>query len=288
MTEGLFDALRRDCRSGLTAGRGRAAVYPRDGRPWLAGWALGSLLIGIGLYLTQGYQGGFASLNGAATALPHWLWQGLTLLGDERVAFALSLFVARHHPQIFWSMLLAGLAAAAYTHGLKPAFATLRPPAVLAADQFQLIGPQLRHESFPSGHSVTAAVLFGVLVYYAPWRALRILGILVAVAAALSRVAVGVHWPVDVAAGLFGGVLAAGCGIWLAGRTDWGIRDVSVHLAFVTLAGIVATALLLWDGGYPAAAPMQWLIGVGALSYALTVYLAWPIGRWALSRLRMT
>ena len=46
--------------------------------------------------------------------------------------------------------------------------------------------------------------------------------ILLAVAAGLSRVAVGVHWPVDVAAGLLGGVLAVLLGVALARRSRWG------------------------------------------------------------------
>lgn len=262
---------------GLARGQGRAAAYPTDGAAWLLGLAAVSLLVGATLWLFCGYQAGFARFNEAAGLLPPWAWAMLTVLGDERVAFALALFAARRHPQIFWSLVCAGVVAAAYTHGLKPSFAALRPPAVLAAGDFNLIGPGPRQRSFPSGHTVTAAVFFGVLAYHArgwPWR-LALIG--VAVAAGMSRVAVGVHWPIDVAAGLFGGALAALAGIWLARRVTVGARDVSVHLALVTLASIMAAALLLWDGGYADAALMQRLIGWSALGYVFLVYLALPI-----------
>lgn len=282
MTEGPLAALAKDWRAGLAAGRARALGYPRDGGLWLGAFALACLATGSGLFACCGYHGGFLAANATAHQLPDGLWQTLTVLGDERLAFALSLFIARRHPQIFWSLIVAALLASAYTHGLKPLFEAARPPAVLAADDFHLIGRRLRHNAFPSGHSVTAAVLYGTLVYYIrSWR-WRLVLLVIALAAGLSRIAVGVHWPVDVAAGLSGGALAAWIGARLS-RTrtlNWGVQDVSIHLAMVTLAGIMAVALLLWDGGYPAAAWLQYLIGLTSLGYALAAYLLWPLARW--------
>ena len=72
--------------------------------------------------------------------------------------------------------------------------------------------------SFPSGHSVGAVVLYGMLTYLA-WSHLRALWQQIAVVAAalllvfgigLSRVYLGVHFPTDIAAGYAVGL------IWLA------------------------------------------------------------------------
>lgn len=252
------------------------------GARWLAVWAL---LCGLGaalLWGLGGYHSGFQLLNTAFAQLPSWLWQWLTVLGDERVALALALFLSYRHPRVFWTLICAALVAIAYSRGLKPLVDAARPPAVLTADAFQLIGEGHRSESFPSGHSVTAAVLFGVLAYFSPrWRlALSIVAVIVG----LSRVAVGVHWPVDVLAGLAGGALAALAGVWLARRSSWGVYDAGVHLAFVVLAAFAALGLLVDDGGYPAAAlPMQ-ALGAAALAVALTGYLVYPVLRWALGR----
>lgn len=267
----------RDLRLALEAGTARTPAITPDGGRWLWGWALASVLVGLTLYLIGGHQAGFLGLNGLAARAPDWVWEWLTVLGDERVAFALTLFFSRRWPRVFWALVLAALVGVAYTHALKPLIGALRPPGVLAAEAFNLIGPGHRKGSFPSGHTVTAAVFVGVWVYYLRSAPLRFLLVLLAVAAGLSRVAVGVHWPVDVAAGLAGGALAAWAGARLAGRADWGACDPSAHLAFVALAVMVAVSLLWWDGGYAGAARMQQLLALAALGHAAYAYLASPL-----------
>lgn len=279
-TSELFSYLARDLRQSLAAGASRDAAVSPDGGGWLLGWALVSALTGLSLFLCCGYHAGFARLNGFAAQTPAWIWEWLTVLGDERVAFALTLFFCRRHPRVFWTLIVAALVAAAYTQSLKHLFSALRPPGMLDVDAFNLIGPGHRKGSFPSGHTVTAAVFFGVCVYYLKGVGWRWLLVALAVAAGLSRVAVGVHWPVDVAGGMFGGVLAAWAGVVLARRGEWGIHDPAVHLAFVTMASFPAVALLLWDGGYPGAAGFQVALGIAALVYAVYSYLLRPALAW--------
>jgi len=281
MAEGLLVFLKRNLREDLAVGLRRTPATPLDGGLWLARWATIGLFVGLILFLACSYHGGFSRFNTLATELPEPLWQRLTVLGDERVAFALTLFFTRRCPRVFWTLVCAAFFAIAFTHSLKPLFSALRPPAVLEAGTFNLIGPSLRENSFPSGHTVTAATFFGVWVYSvrAPW--LRALLVLLAVAAGLSRVAVGVHWPVDVAMGLAGGAIVARLGVSLAARSERLGSEPIVHLALVTLAAGMAVSLLLWDGGYPEAAVMQQLLAVAALGFAAYVYLIGPILRWS-------
>jgi membrane-associated phospholipid phosphatase len=280
VTEGLLSFLARDLREDLEAGFHRTPAVSPNGGLWLAQWTLVSAVVGLTLFLACGYQGGFNRLNGLAGEMPGWVWQWLTMLGDERVAFALALFFTRRYPRVFWALVAAALFGIAFTHSLKPTVSALRPPAVLEPGSFNLIGPGHRRGSFPSGHSVAAAIFFGVWVYYVrtSWR--RLLLILVAVTAGSSRVAVGVHWPVDVAFGLTGGLMAAWLGVLVAGRIDELGKDPSIHLALVTLAAVMAVALLLWDGGYAEAAEMQRFLAVTTLSYATFAYLFAPVYRW--------
>jgi membrane-associated phospholipid phosphatase len=255
----------------------RAPQEPFGGGLWLGRATLGCLIVGATLYLFCGYHAGFERLNAAASAHPDWVWEWLTALGDERVPLALSLFFARRRPRVFWTLVLAALLAIAYSRGLKHLLDTLRPPAVLPTDAFHLIGPGPRRTSFPSGHSTSAGVFCGVLVYYARWWETRTLLLLIALLVGLSRVAVGVHWPVDVAFGLAGGLAAAWAGARLAARWPGPAASPRLHLALTGLAAWFAISLILSDGGYDLARPLLMFLGAAALAYALLVYGALPL-----------
>jgi len=279
VADSLPARLARDLRVSLDSGAARTPAVSLSGDRWLLRWVFACVTVAITLYLFCGYHAGFNRINGFAAQAPDWIWEWLTVVGDERVAFALTLFFSRRYPRVFWTMIIAAIVGIAFTHALKPLFSTLRPPGVMDPGVFNLIGPPHRKVSFPSGHSVTAAVFFGVWVYYAGKNWVRALLILAAVAAGMSRVAVGVHWPVDVAAGLAGGALAAWLGVRLVRRIPWGGFAPSVHLAFVTLAAMLAATLLFSDGGYAGSAGMQRLLGAAALSYGAWSYLVAPLMR---------
>lgn len=261
-------------RQALAAGAVRETTA--GGGAWLGIWALSAALAGLGLWLWDGYHAGFLALNALAASLSSWFWMSATLLGDERVALALTLFFCRRRPHWFWTLLVAGLIAAISAQGLKHLVAAARPPAVLEPGSFQLIGPAHRRNGFPSGHTVTAAVFCGVWVFFLRHAALRLSWIALALLAGGSRVALGVHWPVDVAAGMSGGVLAAWLGAWLAPRMPWGL-DHRVHLTGVGLAAGAALALVLHDGGYPQTAGLQLALGLGALGMAWREYVWRPL-----------
>jgi len=272
--------LAQDVRLALTAGATRTPEPPPAGLAWLRTWAVLCLAVALALYLACGYHAGFLRLNGWAAGAPPWIWHWLTALGDERVPFALSLLFARRYPRVFWALVLAGLVGTAFTHIGKPLFDALRPPAVLDPGSFNLIGPRRMRNSFPSGHSATAGVFFAVLVCYIRSTWARALLTLLAVLIGLSRVAVGVHWPIDVATGLMGGVLAAWIGVRLATRVQWGALDPAPHLVLVALAVLMTASLTYSDGGYDLAAGLLQLLGVLGLSVAALTYLVWPVGRW--------
>jgi hypothetical protein len=62
--------------------------------------------------------------------------------------------------------------------------------------------PLLNHASMPSGHALTAGAVATVLAAALGLRGWRVLlPFVLAVAVALSRIAVGAHWPADVLAG---------------------------------------------------------------------------------------
>lgn len=279
VTEGRLRFLLGDLGAALARAAPTTPWEPPGGGLWLWRASLLCLLVGLTLFLACGYHAGFARINGAGAAQPDWVWQWLTVLGDERVPLALSLWFARQRPRVFWALVVAAVLATAYSRGLKALFDTPRPPAVLSPESFRLIGPSHLRSGFPSGHSVAAAVFFGVLVYYARWWETRTLLLLLAALAGLSRVALGVHWPVDVAFGLLGGLAAAWTGARLAARWPGPATDPRAHLVLVGLAALSALGLILDDRGYALARPLLAGLGAATLAYGMTLYVALPLAR---------
>ena len=220
--------------------------------------ALGVCIFGILLGGIGGYHVAFLPMHGLlGSLLPDVIWEFITRFGDERVLLVLTLLFARRRPEIFWAMLVSAILAALYSRSLKDLVDALRPPAVLPADMLEVIGPVLRSHSFPSGHTTSVFVFAGVLFAFAHKASERVALIAFALLVGLSRVALGVHWPQDVLAGAFGGLVAAALGTWLA--LDWriGLRP-AVHLTLLLLpvAGMVS---LLWsDNGNPSMVWLTW------------------------------
>jgi len=92
--------------------------------------------------------------------------------------------------------------------------------------------------AFPSGHSITATLLYGVLAFLL-WRGLKVawqrdlalsvcIGLVIAIG--LTRIYLGVHWPTDVVAGmLLGGAwLSLMCGAYLSWERRAASRDQSL------------------------------------------------------------
>lgn len=272
MVRSRLAQIGRDLGRALTEGAERTPLNPSGGDAWLALWAWSCLAVGLALLFACGYEAGFTGINGWASRYPTWMWQWITVLGDERVPLALSLFIAHKRPRVFWALMFGALAAVAFARGLKPLLDLPRPPALLDQEEIHLIGPALRRSSFPSGHSVSAGVFFGVLVYYGGHPLPRVLWVVMALLVGLSRVAVGVHWPLDVVFGLLIGVLAAWIGCRLSARWWRLAQEPWMHLACVAFVCTPTLSLTYWDGGYTLARPLLMTLGWGALAYAALVY----------------
>lgn len=215
-------------------------------------WVPAAVFIFTALIIeTAGYnQRLFLALHQAGWRVSPVLWQLVTFLGGTLTALALLLLAARGHAQLVWSAVLAGLFSLAWSHGLKAWLDVPRPPAVLGPEVLHVIGPRLKHGSFPSGHATTAFTVAGIVALRVekwPWRVCLLA---LATLIGLSRITVGVHWPLDVLVGAGGGWLAAGAGIWLSAKWPAGLRLRRILLILLILC---AVALPFVDTRYPAA-----------------------------------
>lgn len=144
------------------------------------------------------------------------------------------------------------LGAFSLTVALKELFALPRPPAA-----GQLIGAV--GYGFPSGHAIASTVVYGYLAYSLDWGTRRqrygVAALVVAVVI-LSRVAVGVHYVVDVVAG-FGIAVAYLALLTRVENPEWAFGvGVVVSLAAVAATSAGGDALLLLGGA--AAGALLW------------------------------
>ena len=159
-------------------------------------------------------------------------WFNTTQLGDALIFFPLVSFLIIWRPQAWAAMLAAVPLATFLAVGGKHLAAIPRPAAILDHNFFTIIGNTLTaHNSLPSGHTITAfAIITAILGSLIPFPSQKshwlwwLLGLLLAATIALSRIAVGAHWPIDIIVGALFGYIAGISGVFLTQRYKrwWG------------------------------------------------------------------
>jgi membrane-associated phospholipid phosphatase len=209
----------------------------------------------------------FAWLNALGPRTGDLLWANLTILGDTVVALTLCLPLWRRRPDLIWALAIGALLATAWVHVLKPIVDAPRPPAVLG-HAVHVIGPAYKAGSFPSGHATTIFAVAGLYSLGLRSPAITAVALVVAILAAVSRSVVGVHWPLDVLAGMFGGWLSAAVGLAIAKRLAFGLKPVVQWTLALLLAGCAVALLAGHHTGYPQALWLQRALALVCLAAA--------------------
>lgn len=227
--------------------------------PWIVSFIL---IDAVFICLLGGFnESVFLALNSAFASLPASFWQVVTSLSDPLIAPLITFSLFYRHPAFLRALLIAAIIGMALNYGLKNLFAVPRPEAVLVSAAFNRIGPELTSFSFPSGHTLTVFLMAGLISAWYQHRNLSVLVFVVASLIALGRIAVGAHWPADLA---FGALLG-----WLGG---WGAVKICTYLpaiipdrtqmALYGLMLFVGIYAVMAKTQYPAA---QWLNTAAAL-----------------------
>lgn len=210
----------------------------------------------------------FVALNAIGPATSDALWANITVLGDTLVAFALCLPLWRRRPRLLWAFVFTALLGTLWVHAFKHFVDLDRPPAVLGA-AVHVIGPAYHSHTFPSGHATAAFAIGGLYALGYGSRAVAALALALAALVALSRPVVGVHWPLDILAGAFGGWLAAVAAIVIAERTrTFGEKTPVQWLIALFLAGCAVALVAGLPHDYPQAGIFQRAIGICCLAAA--------------------
>mgnify|MGYP003564806564 FL=1 len=204
----------------------------------------------ISLFVTAGYHAAFFTLQDTGLMLfSSAAWANITFMGDTVSALAIALLFTYRFPHLVLATLASALICTIMVHSLKAGVGTLRPPGVLPSDMLHVIGPAYKGNSFPSGHTATAFVMAGLLTRCFKTFQNRAAMLLLALTIAWSRVACGVHWPIDVLVGGALGLISAWMGLRLTDGIKlrvWGYTPIA--------ALMLACAGYLWfhDGGFDA------------------------------------
>jgi len=210
----------------------------------------------------------FTHMNAGMMLFGDSFWSHITILGDSMIVILFILPLVHRRPELVWQFVLTAIIAGVTVYLLKDPD-VLRPPAMLEPGSFHVIGPALRHVSFPSGHTTTAFLVAGLFCMQQIPSWLKSLVLLLAVSAGLSRIACGVHWPMDVLGGMLCGWLAAGAGIWLGKRWRVGLNIWFQRFITLLLTLVAIWSSLKYDNGYTGTVQMQLMIT--AICLALSV-----------------
>jgi membrane-associated phospholipid phosphatase len=244
-------------------------VAPRASVAWMWGVPLFALFALVILLALGDNIAIFKFMNNLMAQAGDVLWSHLTTLGDTSLALMFILPLFGRRPALVWQFFLGAMFATFWAQGVKALVSSLRPPAVLPEGSFHLIGPMLEHNSFPSGHTTTIFLFAGLCCLQQLDNRLKFPVLLLAVLVGLSRIACGVHWPVDVLGGMFGGWLCAVGGVWLAKQWQAGL-----NIWFQRVLALLITLSALWsifyyNNGLPGTWEFQCTITVICLGWSI-------------------
>ncbi len=158
----------------------------------------------------------FLSINHLLANAGNLFWQNITALGDGLLLFPLLSFLILKNIRA-WAAFFGAIPMSTFlSHAAKAFFAMPRPAAIIEHDHINIIGHALTGAtSLPSGHTITIFTTISILIWlllkgeikvkYPMLWSISLLAI--AILVALSRIAVGAHWPFDLVLGaMFGSV----------------------------------------------------------------------------------
>jgi len=165
-----------------------------------------------------------------------WFFIAVTFLGNEDFYIAVL-------PVIYWCvdkkfgirLAIVFLASVYINSLLKDIFATTRPD---PADVRVLYGKSGGGYAFPSGHSQGSVTFWGVIAWEVKKAWFWALAVFLMIAVGISRLYLGVHWPIDVAGG------------WLIGAIILGVyflydAKVDHSRSFLNMWGLIILVLII-------------------------------------------
>lgn len=210
----------------------------------------------------------FLAINHACAAVATPAWTALSLLGNGWIVLAVTSPLLALAPRLMWAWICAVPFATVFTRLGKELIVSARPAAEIDNTLMHIAGETLHTVSMPSGHTTTAcAVACAVFLALNASQQRRHWWMLVLGAGVgVSRIAVGAHWPGDVAVGACLGLLCGLLAQWLLARLP--DRFVQVHSwptrLLAVLVGLAVWVLVTDPQDFPETATLQLVLALFA------------------------
>ena len=214
------------------------SVAPISPRWWLLPLVL--FAFSAPLWLHRFEPATFVYLNTLCAPVAAPVWTGLSLLGNAWGVLGVTAPLLVLAPRLMWAWLCAAPFAILFARVGKGLIVSTRPAAAVDNAQMRIVGETLHNVSMPSGHTLTAFAVASAIYFALPekGRARHLWLFVLAAGTGLSRIAVGAHWPGDVAVGASLGLLAGMLGTRLLAHmgaqhlrpTAWSLRLVALLL----------------------------------------------------------
>lgn len=186
----------------------------------------------------------FIYLNASFAWVAAPVWTSLSLLGNGWGVLGFTAPLLILAPRLMWAWLCAAPFAILFARTGKFLFDSPRPAAIVDSAQMRIVGETLHNVAMPSGHTLTAFAVAASLYFALPEKRRARYAWLwfLALGTGLSRIAVGAHWPGDVAvgaslglfSGLLGHVLLVRIGPAHCKSSAWSLRAVAALVALAT------------------------------------------------------
>lgn len=240
---------------------------------WVWGLPFFAIILSATIYLSDSNLTLFLKVNGFSKYTGDMLWVALTIFADGLVSIIILFPWIKRKPQLIWAVLLAAILFTLFGQGIKRIVDVPRPPHVLPSDAFHLIGPDWGHHAFPSGHAAMIFMLAGAFVFAVSRTWLKWLLIVFASLIALSRVVVGVHWPLDILAGAAIGWVGVWIGLLLSKYSSWGWSGIGQKILGAVLLAACVVLFIVDYTGYEGIMGLQRLIAVVFFAFGVSEYL---------------
>lgn len=209
----------------------------------------------------------FIYINNLSLGIGKWFWPALTIFGDPLVILCIGLSFIHFNPKIALTILPAMLIGVVTVFTMKWGFNIARPSLVLGHGEIMLLGRTPISPAFPSGHITGIMALAALMILYSKHHIMSVIILSFAFLVAISRIAVGVHWPLDIGGGI---LLVWGIALIAASFTQkWVFSSNKQKILLFSLL-ICSFLLIFKDTGYSSTYPIQILIALCGVSIGVT------------------